>query len=775
MKFIAILFFSILSIPLCISQNWNGHYSYHNSIDTSIGNGKIFTASENAIYIHSTQDDQLSIITTIDGLSGDFISNIYYSTNFNKLIIGYENGLIQIVDFNNDNILTIYDIIEKTTIPPNKKKINEFTEVDNIIYISTDYGVSLYDLNSLEFGDSLFIGEGGTQQQVNQTIINDNFLYAVLPDFGGIKRVNLDLDIINYQNWELVYSGDFDFILNIDDSFVFTNENNVFFNENGTFSQVISLSQTIKKIVINEGKIIITSEDKIFIYDTNFNLINSSIISSNFNTNFNSSELYNNYIYVATSSKGLLKININNIQQNYSILPAGPLDNNVFSISSLYGSLWATFGDYTSTYNPYPLARKGFSHWSDEYWNNINYDSIPENAVNLNNISINPFNLNNIFISSYHGGLLEISDESLSLFDQSNSGLESLISNETNYNSVRISGSNFDDSGTLWLMNSRVDNPLKSFNLDTNQWSSYDFTQIIPDGFNDELGFSDIVIGSNGTKWIGGLNSGLIGFNENAGNPLLKRINDNDVGNLPSPYVKSLAMDNNNHLWIGTIKGLRVLYNTSNFFDANVSTQQIVIEEDGIYKELLEQQFISDIKVDGSNNKWVGTIGSGLFYFSQNGQQTIYHFTKNNSPLPSNNINDIALDFVNGLVFIATDKGLVSFDSGGSTTSSTLNESYVYPNPVRPSFNMNIEKIKISGITEDINIKITDISGNLVAEANSNVNNRYNGFNLEIDGGIAYWNGKNLANNSVSSGVYIVMLSDLDSYDTKILKIMIIR
>jgi len=775
MKFIAILFFSILSIPLCISQNWNGHYSYHNSIDTSIGNGKIFTASENAIYIHSTQDDQLSIITTIDGLSGDFISNIYYSTNFNKLIIGYENGLIQIVDFNNDNILTIYDIIEKTTIPPNKKKINEFTEVDNIIYISTDYGVSLYDLNSLEFGDSLFIGEGGSQQQVNQTMINDNFLYAVLPDFGGIKRVNLDLDIINYQNWELVYSGDFDFILNIDDSFVFTNENNVFFNENGTFSQVISLSQTIKKIVINEGKIIITSEDKIFIYDTNFNLINSSIISSNFNTNFNSSELYNNYIYVATSSKGLLKININNIQQNYSILPAGPLDNNVFSISSLYGSLWATFGDYTSTYNPYPLARKGVSHWSDEYWNNINYDSIPENAVNLNNISINPFNLNNIFISSYHGGLLEISDESLSLFDQSNSGLESLISNETNYNSVRISGSNFDDSGTLWLMNSRVDNPLKSFNLDTNQWSSYDFTQIIPDGFNDELGFSDIVIGSNGTKWIGGLNSGLIGFNENAGNPLLKRINDNDVGNLPSPYVKSLAMDNNNHLWIGTIKGLRVLYNTSNFFDANVSTQQIVIEEDGIYKELLEQQFISDIKVDGSNNKWVGTIGSGLFYFSQNGQQTIYHFTKNNSPLPSNNINDIALDFVNGLVFIATDKGLVSFDSGGSTTSSTLNESYVYPNPVRPSFNMNIEKIKISGITEDINIKITDISGNLVAEANSNVNNRYNGFNLEIDGGIAYWNGKNLANNSVSSGVYIVMLSDLDSYDTKILKIMIIR
>ena len=77
------------------------------------------------------------------------------------------------------------------------------------------------------------------------------------------------------------------------------------------------MPQLIKKIIINEGKIIITSEDKVFIYDTNFNLINSLIISSDFNTNFNSSELYNNYVYVATSSVGLLKININNIQQHY--------------------------------------------------------------------------------------------------------------------------------------------------------------------------------------------------------------------------------------------------------------------------------------------------------------------------------------------------------------------------------------------------------------------------------------------------------------------------
>ena len=346
---------------------------------------------------------------------------------------------------------------------------------------------------------------------------------------------------------------------------------------------------------------------------------------------------------------------------------------------------------------------------------------------------------------------------------------------DPSYTSVRISDTEFDDSGLLWILNSKVDNPLKSFDPNSGQWRSYSFTEIIPDALNDELGFSDIEVDQLGNKWIGGLRSGLIGFNENTGTPLLKKIFDLEESNLPAPYVRSLAVDNNNHLWIGTVEGLRVLYNTANFFDTNVITQPIVILEDGIPKELLEQQFISDIEIDGANNKWVGTIGSGIFYFSQNGQQTIHHFTKNNSPLPSNNINDISIDGNNGIVYIGTDKGLVSYDTGSSATESNFQNAYVYPNPVRPSFDMELNKIKIKGITDRVNIKITDIEGNLVAEAQSNINSRYNNFNLEIDGGTAFWNGRNLAGRLVSSGVYIVMLSELETYETKILKIMIIR
>ena len=161
--------------------------------------------------------------------------------------------------------------------------------------------------------------------------------------------------------------------------------------------------------------------------------------------------------------------------------------------------------------------------------------------------------------------------------------------------------------------------------------------------------------------------------------------------------------------------------------------------------------------------------------FSSDGQQTIYHFTKDNSPLPTNNVVDVALDDATGVVYIATDKGLVSYNAGGSQTEVTLENAFIFPNPVRPSYDINNKKVKIRGITDSMNIKITDIEGNLVAEAQSNTNLRYQGYNLEIDGGTAYWNGKNLGNNTVASGVYMVMLNDLETFETKVIKLMVVR
>ncbi len=482
-------------------------------------------------------------------------------------------------------------------------------------------------------------------------------------------------------------------------------------------------------------------------------------------------------LYIGTKEFGVLKTSLENTLEMSEIHPEGPLLNNTFSLEATDSNLWVTFGEYDIFYNPYPITRRGISQLIDENWLNIPYDSVL-GAAELNKITVNPNNKSQVFISSFINGILEIIDNSPTvLYDQTNSGLESLVlPGNPNFINIRVSGANFDSNGLLWSATALVDKPLKSFNPLSNQWQSYSFAEIIDDPFSN-LGFKDLIIDNNQNKWIGSKAYGVIGVKTNGNNTIIKALKgEGDTGNLPSDDIRALKIDNRNQLWIGTDKGLRVLYNPESLFnDEGAQANEIIIIDDGIPRELLFQQWISDIEVDGSNNKWIGTITNGLFYFSENGQETIYHFTKDNSPLPSNNIIDMSIDSSSGKVYIATDKGLVAFRSGGSKPKTDLENAFVYPNPVRPTFNITDERVKIKDISENINIKITDIEGNLVAEAQTNTNSRYKGYNLEIDGGTAFWNGKNLANNIVSSGVYLVLLSDLETLETKVLKLMVVR
>ena len=760
-----------------IYSNWNTYFSYN--LISSIDNGEsvIYFASYNSIFSYDTSSNQIEKFDTLNELSGDEISAFYYSEINNNIVIGYSSGFLQIIDLNSNSIINIYDILNKPTIPPNKKTINDFFQSGDQLLISTGYGVSIYNLNGYEFGDTYYIGDFATQINVTSTVIHENFIYASSPDLG-ILRANINSNLIDFNNWQTIYFGDIQELLYDGENIFFYTDNSIMRINDEEITSILTLENQIININSSDSKFIIITVEKCLIYNDQLTQLVYEIDSETYSSGFNEGIIKDNYIYIATNEKGVLIINNNSGDFSY-LKPDGPLENDIFSVETLNNKTWVSYGNYTEYFNPYPLKFSGLSNYDENLnsWFNISKDSIPESAVNLNNISINPFNNDNVFISSFEGGILEIEDLNIiEFYDNNNSGLESLSINDPLYESVRISDLEFDQNGVLWILNSRIDSPLKSFNLDNNSWNSYDFTEIINDGFQDELGFNDIEVDDYGNKWIAGLRSGLIGFNNESGTNQLRKVFSQDQSNMPSSYVKSIAVDNNNHLWIGTIQGLRVLYNTSNFFDTSVvTTQQIVILEDGIPRELLEQQYISDIEVDGANNKWVATIGSGVFYFSPNGQQTIHHFTKENSPLPSNNINDISINYSNGKVYFATDNGLVSYNTGSTSSSENFSNTYVYPNPVRPEFNTEFEKVKITGLTQNVNIKITDIEGNLVAEAQSNINSRYRNFNLEIDGGTAFWNGKNLRNRLVSSGVYIIMLSDLDSYETKVLKLMIVR
>ncbi|HLV13653.1 MAG TPA: hypothetical protein VKY41_00610 [Xanthomarina sp.] len=776
---IIVLLFPMAIMAQDYSALWKGYFSFLNIKDVSQGNNKIFVAAENAVFSYDINTNEIETITTINGLSGEAISTIHYSEAYQMLLIGYSNGLMEIVLDDETNVVKVVDILDKPTIPPTNKRINYFEEYNEFVFISTDYGISVYDMSRLEFGDTYYIGPNGTQVKVRQTTISDGYIYAAIFSGIGIKKALVDSpNLVDYQEWSsVIASGNYLGIQATDEGNVFViREDRKVFRVNTTgLTLVTTIANPVLHFQNRENKLLVTTKGAVYVFNSDFVQVLSIPVAAPFITKYTVATLNEGYIYIGTEDYGLLKTEFPNPLEFVEIHPDGPLKNNPFAIQATSNNLWVTYGDYTLTYNPAPVRSWGISHLEDDAWRNIPFDSVL-GAKNLNKIAINPFNHQQVFISSFFDGLLEVNNNVPTvLYNEDNSGLKSLvIPSNPNYKNIRVSASTFDSSGVLWTMTGRVAKPLVSYDPNSGQWQSYDFTSLIPDPLEGEWGYSDIEIDNNGTKWIGSYFNGLIGYN-NTNGVQLRNLNK-ETQNMPTTFVSTVAVDKRNQIWIGTTNGLRVLYNPTNFFtDPGIQAQSIIILDDGVPKELLYQTFVSDIVVDGSNNKWVATYSSGLFYFSSDGQETIYHFTKDNSPLPSNNIVDIKLDDSKGVIYIATDRGLVSYGSGGSQTATTLEEAFVFPNPVRPEYNMADKKVKIRGITENMNIKITDIEGNLVAEAQSKTNSRYKGYNLEIDGGTAYWNGKNLGNNTVASGVYLIMLSDLESFETKVIKLMVVR
>lgn len=789
-------FFLLFTITLS-SQDytdlWEGHFSYLDIKDVSTDGNIIYAASENSIFSFDSETNQIETITTINGLSGETISAIYYSQNYGLLLIGYANGLIEIVSDTSTKILSVIDILNKGTIPPTNKKINQFYEDEGVVYISTDYGISVYDLERLEFGDSYFIGFGSSQIIVNQTSVSGDYIYAACGNNGALKKaLKTNPNLIDYRQWSTINTGDFLAVSNVNENLYAVKSNRTIYKiENDNFEALFTYPSLPVSIKSANNKLVVSTKNKVFVYDSVFNLMVSPEVNSEFDTVFTCATVnLENDVFIGTSSIiaqgkpgfGILKTAAANTSSFMEIHPPGPLMNRMFSIKTPPNEIWAVFGGYSSTFNfNGGIAKTGISHYKNETWINTPYDTIAASIPNpdyLSHIAVNPFNPEQVYISSYWSGLIEFNQgQAVSLYNQTNSTIVPFAGD------MHLTlGSNYDRRGILWVMDGRVIKPLNKF--ENGQWTAYDFTPII-DAPTSNIGFTGPVFDAQGNVFVGSFAKGLIGYSFNGSGSPIKFI-ASEESNMPVDNVRSLAMDNNNQLWIGTIKGLRVLYNTSSFFtNNNVSVKEIVILDDGIPKELLSNQVISDIEVDGSNNKWIGTGQSGVFYFSPDGQETIYHFTTANSPLPSNTINDISIDSQTGKVYIATPKGLVSFSSGGSKPEEELANAFAYPNPVRPEYdilganNLNdINKgVKIKGITENVNIKITDIEGNLVAEAQSRVNLRSSrsSYNFAIDGGTAIWNGKNLANNIVASGVYLIMISDLDSFETKVLKLLIIR
>jgi ligand-binding sensor domain-containing protein len=760
MKKIAFCVLFLVLIQFCQAQNkssWLGYFSFNEIKDVAESSTTVFAASENALFSKNTTTNVLKTTTTVDGLSGQTIAAVYYSETFKKTIVGYENGLMILINETDGSILKIVDIINKQ-LPANLKKINHFMEHNGLVYVSCDFGIVQFNLNTSQFGDTYFIGDNGAEISVKQTTFFNGFIFAATS--SGIRRADsTNANLIDYNQWTVVNTGNWSGVEALDTELIAVNDSGYIhrFNSN-TFIGFSQLPQAAIDVRAKNHNLFVTTANTVYVYNNqmvlNRQITNTQVLDNTLN--FSCVTAVGDQIFIGTKEKGLFVSALSNTASFENNTPAGPVKNNIFSIDVSPNTLWAVYGDYDTSYDPYPLDSYGISRYNVSGWLNIPYSEVYD-AKSITRVIINPNNEKQVYASSFFSGLLKIENEVPNfLYDEKNSGLESITNAGADYIDVRINANAFDKSGNLWITNSRIKNGLKV--LKTNgQWGSYPMTSIFDNAEN--ISYSSIAVDRNNVKWLGTNRDGVVGFNETT-NTFKKMTFGTDVGNLPIADVRSIAIDTKNQLWIGTTKGLRVLSNVGNFQSENqLKANPIIIEEDDLAQELLYEQFITSIAVDGANNKWIGTADSGVFMVSPNGQETKYQFTINNSPLPSNYVNDIKINSKTGEVFIATNKGMVSFNGIATGANDNLNNVYVYPNPVRPAYSGTV---KVAGLIDKANVKITDIEGNLV-------------FEITSSGGTIEWDTTAFGKYKVASGVYMVFISAQDGSETKVKKVMIIR
>ena len=766
-----LLFFQIIYAQVDYSDNWEDFYSYNNVKDFIKVDDAIYAVVDNALFKYNVTDGEISKISSVNGLSGSTTTSIFYSKKFDKIVIGYETGLLEIID-SKGNITIANDIENFNYI--GSKQINNITEFENKLYLSTSFAIVVYNIEDLQFGDTYFIGNQSTEIRVNQIQIENGLIYAATEN--GIFTANItNPNLIDYNNWSQNFTGDF-VSIEVLEGKIYTAKSRILYEiVNNILMEKKAYTQNIVSLKTSEAYLAVSTQRIVNVFDVNFNTIVDYTPTSTdeYYYSLNTAYYEENTLYLGTTEFGILKSYLQDISTFKEIHPEGPTSNSPFSIAASNGNLWVVYGGYSNAYAPlngyYP-----FSHFNGVNWINKSYKDF--GVKNLVNITFDPTNDNKVYLSSWGaststdilntGGMLIIEDdEVVDFWNYTNSGLEKLFLANSNYTSTRINGSAFDRSGNLWITNSWVDNKIKKYSA-SGSWSSVDMSSVMT---STALGLNELVINNSTTIFIGSRGNGVLVYNEN-GNKKRALTTEYGEGDLPDVNARTVQIDANNRLWIGTAKGLTVLYNTSSVFDEEViHTEPIIILDDGTAKKLLGEQPINTIAIDGADNKWFGLETGGVLQTDPNGTTTLNIFNTNNSPLPSKNILKIAIDESTGVVYFATNKGIVAYNSKVSSYGDALTEVYAYPNPSTK----NNEFITIDGrygthLPEGTNIKILDTAGNLVYETNIETGE-------ELFGGKVVWNKTNLAGRKVASGIYIVLLVANDNTETQVAKIAIIN
>ena len=529
--------------------------------------------------------------------------------------------------------------------------------------------------------------------------------------------------------------------------------------ERAEISETYMLNQHIETATINNGSIYVRNNQGV-VYTANMtaNLIDKNNWQQTDNYpafNQNTTD-WDNYIDIVRTLK-----------------PGGPQYNEFYESKCINGKLYTTGGAFLSGFrqkdNPGIVQIYNGSEWTI-YPSELK-DITGFNYQDINCIDIDPTDNNRVMVGG-RCGLYEFYNGQLNTFYyKNNSPIRPVTSSTTGKylpdDYTLVHGIKFDDSGNLWVLNSQANGVnLLVLNKD-GQWKNHVKSELYSSNNTTMPGLRCMTIDSRGYLWFVNTHynsPSIICYDIWLDNIIVYNSFVNQDGTAyENCYPYDVKEDHSGNIWIATNNG-PFYFKNSEIGQSNATLQQEKIaRNDGtnLADYLLTGIPVNCIAIDGGGRKWFGTNGNGVFLISEDNTEQIKHFTTNNSPLLSDNINNISINHQSGEVFFLTEKGLCSYmsDATASNDKMTDNNVYAYPNPVEPGYT---GLITVVGLSFDADVKILTSNGKLVAQGRSN-------------GGTFTWDGKDMQGKSVASGIYMIATATQKGESGIVSKIAIIR
>ncbi|WP_460996168.1 type IX secretion system anionic LPS delivery protein PorZ [Spirosoma harenae] len=721
---------------------WQTHFSYQSGQSVAVIGNKVYAATQNGFFYYDKVTKESTTLSKADGLSGVGISRILYLADQKRLLIAYQNGnldFIAINDAGEPGQITNLNTIFSASNLPTARGINHLNRIDNVLYLSTDFGIVVLDLARNEIRDTYFsLRSDGTPLPIYQTAATTDSLYALTGalTLGGTGRrlrairFATSVNIVDPANWRNVTEPGQpleSIVANQGKLSATVNGVGIYERQSGRWT----LTQSLANPIIRQFPF---SQSPILATDKAITLSGTGSFSGALLADPRELIVDGNTIWVADTKNGLL---LGNAGQFTRIAPEGPTRDHFVS---LYGYPQGLIGlpvvplDDRTLATPYEAFSVPNGRWTSGQVSGLTRGF--NSAAYLSSEQ-------KLYLSSFGSGLWSQAD------GQSPTAVTLPATISPFITSIAA-----DIDGNLWLTT----------------WTPPYSTQTIlhvrrPDGKFESFPvlvptiITQLVPDDNGFLWMRTSRNEDIFVVDPAGNRTRYLSTLTGQGGLLSSTILALVKDRTGVIWVGTDLGPTVFDNPAGAFDVAIDAQPPILNR----RRLLANEQITSIAVDGGNRKWIGTT-KGVYHVAPDGSQLLDTFTAENSPLPNNSVQAIAIEPTSGKVFIQTGTadrpyGIVSYQGPATEPADALSTLTIFPNPVRPDFQGNVG---IKGLTDNATVKILDAGGKLVYETKS-------------QGGTASWNLIDYLGRSVQTGIYLVVVVTKDGSEGLAGKLAVVR